>query len=121
MAINQESIGGNYIRISTDAIDATGNNSSDQMIISTFESLSVQVVHTGFAATTATWEIQTSNDGGTSWDTITGSSTTTSGASGSETLALTDIPFERIRVTITSASAATAPTLTPYVVAKKGA
>lgn len=106
-----------YVRLQADPVDLTGLNSSDVFEVLRYESGSFQFVFTG-ATDTATIEIQTSNDGGTSWDTLVNSSTVLSG-SGSCTLAFFgNMPFERLRITVTEVSATGGASLDVYFVGK---
>lgn len=112
-----------YVRYSGAAVSAKTTASSDSFPTDTFVTGSFQVVwadHTsGGSATTSTFELQSSTNGGSNWDTIASTSTTTSGVSGSETIDLSTLPGSLIRVTVTGTSAGTAPTLTPYFVGKR--
>lgn len=96
------------------AIDASGSNSSSNLRLGRFNTASIQIVHSSHSDT-STWAVQESIDNGTTWDTILDSSTTTSGASGSYTLHITDLVGDMIRITVTETDANGSATLTPYV------
>lgn len=117
MPWSTDQAGNRFTRISHTAIDASGTNSSDAIDVSGYANGSIQMIHASHAADTSTWEVQSSNDG-TNWDTVAGTSTTNTGASGSDTIVLNPLGVRQIRITITEASQATA-TLTPYVVLNK--
>lgn len=99
--------------MTSDAIDASGTNSSAELRIGRFKSATIQTVWAGHG-TTSTFEVQETVDG-TNWDTISGSSQTTSGTSGSSSIHLSDIMGDKIRITVTSADGGANPTLTPYI------
>lgn len=103
------------VRYSHTAVAANGTNSSDALDVAAFTRLSVQVAHAAHSDT-STWQIQSNNDA-TNWDNVSGTSTTTSGASGSATLQINDLTVRQIRLNITEADGAAAATLTPYIVA----
>jgi len=83
-------------------IDAHGTNSGATIHCNNYPDIvSVQIVwstHTG----TSTFVLQTSNNG-SNWDTVAGTSTTTSGVSGSTTLLISPNIFKYLRLTITAA------------------
>ena len=110
--------GNRFERYSHSAVAANATNNSDAISIAAFSAVSIQVVHASHSDT-STWALQSSNDA-TNWDTISGSSTTTSGASGSATLVISPVVFRQIRLTITETDAGASSTLTPYIVATKG-
>jgi len=100
---------------STD-VDPSTTASSDSFPIDRYAAGNVQVIwadHTN----TSTFELQVTSDG-TNWDTISGSSTVTSGVSGSATLDLTSLPGSLLRVTITGTNGDADATLTPYFIGK---
>ena len=85
-------------------IDATGLNSTPSVSCERYSSMHIQVVWADHADT-SDFEIQSSIDG-TNWDTVTGSSTTTSGADGSESIVINPNAFKSVRVTVTEVDAA---------------
>ena len=105
-------------KMSATAVDASGTNSSDAFDATAFKTLTVQVVHASHSDT-STWELQSSADGGSNYDTIADTSTTTSGASGSAGVHLVEAPNALIRLTVTETDANGSATLTPYFVATK--
>lgn len=105
----------NSVRYSHSAIAANGTNSTDWLDVAAFTRLSVQVVHAAHSDT-STWRIESNNDA-TNADAISGTSTTTSGASGSATLQINDLTVRQIRMTVTETDAGATSTLKPYIVA----
>lgn len=104
-------------RFSHSAIAANAANSSDAIDVSGHKTISIQVVHASHSDT-STWSVQSTQDA-TNWDTITGTSTVTSGASGSATLVIHPCSFRQVRLTITETDAGASSTLTPYITATK--
>lgn len=105
------------VSVRDEALDATGTTASDSIDVSAYNNGTYQVVWAGISGT-ATYELQVSLDG-THFDTVTGTSSSTSGATGSASESFTDvIPGGLLRLKITSPAAAG--TLSFYLVAKKG-
>lgn len=100
----------------TDALDLSGTNQSDS--IDVFKALggSWQIVWDTVVGT-ADVEIQVSHDGGTNWDTISGSNFTTSGAGGSQGNTQTQLAGAMLRLACTSA--ATSGNATLYLLFKE--
>jgi|6_EtaG_2_1085325.scaffolds.fasta_scaffold07631_3 subtilisin family serine protease len=117
MTVTSESLGRNFRRISATAVSANGLNSGDAIAVSDTTRGTFQVVHATHDDT-STWEIQSSVDG-TNYDTVTGTSTTTAGASGSASLIFDNIPGAFIRLTVTEADGNAASTLIVHFIAKK--
>lgn len=105
----------NYVRMTGAAITASGLNASESFPIGPFIHLSAQAVWASITGT-AIFELQSTCDG-TNWDTIPGTSASTSGAAGSTTIRVADCPGNYVRVKITSAAGAG--TITPTFVAKR--
>lgn len=119
MAISVLDWDANFNRSTATAVDATGLNSSDAFEIPRWQQCSIQVVHAGHGASSSTWVLQATNNG-TNFDTIVGSSVTTAGASGSNTIDVSGLSGWKVRVTVTGASAQAGSTLTPFFVGKNG-
>lgn len=117
MALTEITSGRNFRRLTADAVDATGTNSSDNFPASEFLQGDFQFVWAAMTGT-ATAELQRSLDGGTSFDTIANSEFTTSGASGSTGIVKDPLEGGVIRMTVTSASAAG--TITVFFEGMKG-
>lgn len=92
-----------YGSLQTLSLEADGTNNSDSVDCSQNHSILIQVVWSSHSDT-STFEIQSSADG-TNWDTVTSSETTTSGASGSESVIIDPNAFRFVRVSITEADA----------------
>ena len=107
-----------YRRLAAPAIDATGLNTSDSFDVSDTLQGTFQIVHAAHTAGTSTWELQSSLDG-TNYDTITGTSTATSGVAGSKTYTVDPLPGGKIRLKVTVANGSVAPTLTVYFEGKR--
>ena len=118
MALTLISQNKQHEKVSAPAVDASGANSSEAFDATAWKSLTVQVVHASHSDT-STWELQSSSDGGTNYDTIASSSTTTSGASGSSGVHIDDCPNALVRVTVTETDANGSATLTPYFTAAR--
>jgi hypothetical protein len=98
-------------------LDASTTSVSVSIDVTSYNHGTYQIVWSGFTGT-ATYEIQVSVDG-VHYDTVTGSSANTSGASGSASESFTDvIPGGLIRLAVTSP--ATAGSVDFFIVAKKG-
>jgi len=102
-----------YRSFSVTAILADGLNSTEAIACESYTEGTFQIVHATHTDT-STWELQVSLDGGTNWDTIAGSSITTSGAAGSTAIHYDSLPVGLIRLTVTEADANVASTLTLY-------
>lgn len=102
---------------SISSVAANATSSSEAIDVTPFVSCAVQVVWASHSDT-STFAIQTSIDG-TNFNTISGSSTTTSGASGAATIAISNCPGRYIRFTITEADANASSTLTMYFIGRK--
>lgn len=102
------------------SLDATTTTASTGIDTSPWTSASYQIVWSGITAGVATYEIQSSLDGGTSWDAVTGSSDVTAGAAGSASEVFGgNLPGGLLRLKIT-ATTGTAGVLNFYLVAKAG-
>ena len=113
-----QNVGRQFTRYSLVAVEADGTNNSETIDLSTFHGVSIQVLHASHDDT-STWELQVSQDGGTTWDTLTGSSTTTSSAAGSHTISIDPYPYGILRLAVTEADGNAAATLTAHVIGKK--
>jgi len=109
--------GPNFDRFQLVAVDSSGLNSSEVINLIFYERASVQVVHASHSDS-SDWELQVSNDGGTNWDTLTGSTNTTVGAAGSQSVDISLYAFARIRLLVTEVDLNASATLTPFVVGK---
>ncbi len=107
-----------YGDFSSAQVDATSTNSSDAFPTAHFQSGTYQCVWSTMTGT-LTAELQTSNDG-TNWDTVTSTSFTTSGASGSRSIIVDPLPGLYNRITITAAGSV-ASKLDVRAVMKRGA
>lgn len=102
------------------AIDATTTSSGSNIDVGPWPHGCYQVIWSGIAAGAATYEIQVSLDGGVTFDTVTGTSSSTSGAAGSASESFTNVmPGGLLRLKIT-ATTGTAGTIDFYLVAKEG-
>ena len=110
--------GRSYVRYSLDSVAANGTNSSEAIDLSDFQELSVQVIHAAHDDT-STFALQMSNDGGSNYETISGTSTTTSGAAGSDVIQVNDWGGSLLRFTITEADGAATSTLVAWITAKR--
>lgn len=105
MAVTIDNYGKEWKRLYTASLAlASTSNTSDEIIVSdmfqgTFQFIWATATDTGSVA------IQSSLDG-TNWDTVSGTTVTTSGASGSASLYLSQLPGNRLRVKVTEADAA---------------
>jgi len=104
---------------SATAVDSTAANSSDSFEMLPWVLCAIQVNWSAHGASTSTWELQGSNDG-TNFDPIGGSSTTTSGASGTTIVNVSDLATAFVRVTVTSVSTQAGSLLTPIFSGKIG-
>lgn len=94
-----------HVHYKQETISASATSASDSIDASSFNNGGYQIIWAGMTGT-ATYEIQQSLNG-TNWDTVSGTSATTSGASGSASATFTDtIPGGLLRFKITSAAAA---------------
>lgn len=118
MTITSLAKGPNYKRISITAVDASSTNSSETVQVSDMSEVTFQVVWASHDDT-STFAIQSSQNGGSNWDTISGTSTTTSGASGSATIVVTTMPGGLARITVTEADGNAGATLTPYITMRR--
>lgn len=116
MAVEQVLTQGNHSSFQDESIDASGTNSSGTIDVDSHLQASFQVVWSGMTGT-ATYELQSSEDG-TNFDQVAGTSATTSGAAGSASDTVATMPGRKTRLTITSA--ATAGTLKFYYTGKRG-
>lgn len=96
--------GSKNVILTSAQIAATGTNSSDVFPSGAFRQGTFQVVWASITGT-ATFELQTSNNN-SNWDTVVGTSSTTSGAAGSTSINSAALPGAYCRVKITSAAGA---------------
>lgn len=109
--------GADYTLAKSSTIDATGANSTDPFWVGGYGSATFQTVHAAHTAGVTIYEWQSSNDK-VNWNTILGSSHTTSSASGSAQDSFTDFGAW-VRLTITTANATDpSPTFQGFVNAK---
>jgi hypothetical protein len=111
--------GVNSARYTFDALAASGTNSSEDLNVAEFLHGTFQFVWASHDDT-STAELQISLDDGSNYDTITGSSFTTTGVSGSSGLQIENLPGGLIRLSVTEADANAGATITAYFVGKKG-
>lgn len=120
MALTSLDNSGNHARFTTTAVAANGLNSSDAFSVGPYSAGTIQVVWANHSDN-STFQLEVSNDDGAHWDSLPGSSVTTSGASGSASLVFNDhLPGHFLRVTLTEADGSGSATLTPYFVGKRG-
>lgn len=100
-----------FKRLVTDPIDATGSNDSDIIQVGDMWHCSIQVINDG-DVDAVQWELQASQDGGVSWDSVEDSQKTNTGANASNTIVVFPSPGGLLRVHITLA--ASAGTITVY-------
>lgn len=88
-----------------DITESTNPRVSESIPAGSFSSISVQCRHSSVGGSSATYRVESSNNN-TNWDVVSGSSVTTTGDAGSNTVVLDPFPmrFARVRVT-TSATA----------------
>ena len=116
----------NYITYSATAVSATTtNNISDTFPVATFTQGTFQIVWTGnTVGFPITFELQSSVAGGVRWDSISSSSVSSTGTTGSVSFDLSSLPGDKIRLRVTadgsSGSASDPSVLTPYFTGKKG-
>lgn len=118
-ALTREGSSSSYITYSATAVAATGANSSDSFPAAPFTQGTFQIVWAGHNLVNgSTFELQSSVNG-TNWDTISGSSVSSSGTTGSTSIDFSSLPGDVIRVTLTNTSIAGS-TITPYFIGKVG-
>ena len=105
-----------FVQYKIIGIDATATGESSNIDVFKTTSGSWQIIWAGFTGT-ADIEMQSSHDDGVTWDTISGSTFTTAGASGSTGMVMNQVPGAYIRLAVTSA--ATAGTIDLYFVGKE--
>lgn len=106
-----------FSRYTLDSVAADGTNTSESINLSGFQSISVQVIHANHSDT-STFALQQSVDG-TNWDTISGSSTVTASAAGTDTIDISEWASRLLRFTITEADGGATSTLVAHILAKK--
>lgn len=115
MTLSYQSWSANHIASSSATVDLSGTNESDVFEgLEPYEDFGIQCAWSSLVGPDATFEVRSSING-TDYDTVTGSSFTTSGASGSHTYNITGLSTSKIKVVVTSA--ATSGDLSVYLTA----
>ena len=106
-----------FDRWSHTAIEADGTNNTDELEVASYNVITVQSVHASHDDT-STVTLQNTEDG-TNFDSVSGATITTSGASGSGSIVVSPTNFRTIRLRITETDGNASATQTLYVTGRK--